>query len=107
LAENNPRKEPTAGVPLFAARAAFFRGASGTFVTVLRQSGEGILRNNTPEAVKEPLLRAKAYADAHKEQPPLIVSNSWNEWTESSYLQPDDLRGYGYLEAVREVFAKP
>ncbi len=25
--------------------------------------------------------------------------NSWNEWTETSYLQPDDLYGYGYLNA--------
>ena len=23
---------------------------------------------------------------------------------ESSYLEPDDLHGYGYLEAVRRVF---
>jgi len=30
--------------------------------------------------------------------------DSWNEWTETSYLQPDDLYGYGYLEAVRNVF---
>lgn len=27
------------------------------------------------------------------------------EWTEASYLQPDDLYGYGYLEAVKQVFA--
>jgi len=30
--------------------------------------------------------------------------NSWNEWLESSYLVPDDLHGYGYLEAVKRVF---
>lgn len=30
--------------------------------------------------------------------------NSWNEWTETSYLQPDDVNGYGYLEAVKKVF---
>ncbi|MDR2618079.1 MAG: glycoside hydrolase family 99-like domain-containing protein [Treponema sp.] len=33
--------------------------------------------------------------------------NSWNEWTETSYLEPDDLYGYGYLEAVRRVFRGP
>ena len=35
---------------------------------------------------------------------PFITVNSWNEWTETSYLQPDDLYGYGYLEAIKEVF---
>ena len=48
---------------------------------------------------------AKAYADSHPDQPPLITLNSWNEWTESSYLEPDDLYGWGYLDAVKRVFA--
>ena len=64
----------------------------------------GIVRNNTPAAVERALLAAKEYADAHPEQAPLITVNSWNEWTETSYLQPDDRYGYGYLEAVRKVF---
>ena len=28
----------------------------------------------------------------------------WNEWTEGSYLEPDQVHGMKYLEAVREVF---
>lgn len=64
----------------------------------------GIVKNNTPENVKKAFQKAKEYADAHPEQPPLIAINSWNEWTETSYLQPDDLYGYGYLEAVKQVF---
>lgn len=54
----------------------------------------GILRGNTPERIREALLLARAYADRHPEQPALITVNSWNEWTESSYLQPDSLYGY-------------
>jgi|LSQX01.1.fsa_nt_gb hypothetical protein len=50
------------------------------------------------------LRMAKAYADSHQEQPPLITVNSWNEWTETSYLEPDGLYGHDYLEAVRRVF---
>lgn len=47
----------------------------------------------------------KAYLDLHPElKAPLITINSWNEWTEGSYLEPDDLNGYGYLEAVKKVF---
>lgn len=64
----------------------------------------GILRDCTPENIEKALRAAKAYADAHPNQPKLITINSWNEWTESSYLQPDDLYGYGYLEAIKRVF---
>lgn len=30
--------------------------------------------------------------------------NSWNEWTETSYLMPCTMYGYSYLEAVKKVF---
>jgi len=63
-----------------------------------------VVRNNTPAKVQQALECAKAYVDAHPGQAPLVTINSWNEWTETSYLQPDDLNGYGYLEAVRRVF---
>jgi len=63
-----------------------------------------IMTNCTPEEIKKALVSAKAYTDAHPGQTPLITLNSWNEWTETSYLQPDDLYGYGYLEAVKYVF---
>ncbi len=61
------------------------------------------VKGNTPEAFKEALKLAKAYADANNDVP-LITINSWNEWTETSYLEPDSKYGYGYLEAIKEVF---
>ncbi|UVI29752.1 glycosyltransferase WbsX family protein [Paenibacillus spongiae] len=64
----------------------------------------GIVKNNTPENVQKAFQKAKDYADSHPERHPLVVINSWNEWTETSYLQPDDLYGYGYLNAVKQVF---
>jgi hypothetical protein len=64
----------------------------------------GIVRNNTPENFEKALRDAKAYVDAHPEQAPLITVNSWNEWTETSYLQPCTMFGYGYLEAIKRVF---
>ena len=63
-----------------------------------------IVKNNTPEEVEKVFRDAKEYADSHGVS--LITVNSWNEWTETSYLQPDDLYGYGYLDAVKNVFCK-
>jgi hypothetical protein len=63
-----------------------------------------VVKNNTPEQYRKALELARDYADRHPGQPPLITVNSWTEWTETSYLQPDDLYGYGYLEAVKAVF---
>ena len=63
----------------------------------------GVVKNNTPENFKKGLEMAKEYADKYNDVP-LITINSWNEWTEMSYLEPDDVYGYGYLEAIRRVF---
>jgi hypothetical protein len=67
---------------------------------------KGIMKNNSPAEVEKGLRAARGYVDSHPDQAPLITINSWNEWTETSYLQPDDLYGYGYLEAVRKVFTE-
>ena len=59
-----------------------------------------VTTKNTPEAFYEAMQMARRYLDKHPERPRLITINSWNEWTESSYLEPDDQYGYGYLEAI-------
>ena len=63
-----------------------------------------IVKNNTPQNFELALRQAKAFVDAHPKQAPLVTLNSWNEWTETSYLEPDTEYGYGYLEAVKKVF---
>jgi hypothetical protein len=64
----------------------------------------GIVKNNTPENFEKALRKAKDFVDAHPGQAPLISINSWNEWTETSYLQPCTMYGYGYLNAIKKVF---
>ena len=62
-----------------------------------------ICTNNTPENFEKALREARDFLDRRGFHP-LVTVNSWNEWTETSYLQPDDLWGYGYLDAVKRVF---
>ena len=69
-----------------------------------RTGKSAVTKENTPERFEQALRKAKAYLDARPERHPLITINSWNEWTETSYLEPDDYYGYGYLEAVKKVF---
>lgn len=66
-----------------------------------------ICTENTPQNVSKGFELAKEYVDSHKNlKAPLITVNSWNEWTETSYLEPDDLYGYGYLEVIKNIFPK-
>ena len=69
-----------------------------------RTGKSAVVRNNTPENFEKALRKAKDYADKHPDQAPLITINSWNEWTETSYLQPCNVYGYGYLDEVKRVF---
>ena len=61
--------------------------------------------HNTPESFAMYLQKSKDWLDKRPEQPKLITINSWNEWVEGSYLEPDMLWGYGYLEAVKRVIS--
>ena len=60
--------------------------------------------HNTPTVFAAYLQKAKEFADERRStQPPFIMINAWNEWVEGSYLLPDRVNGYGYLEAVKDV----
>jgi hypothetical protein len=63
-----------------------------------------ILQGNDPAAFQEVLTRAKAHMDSNPDVPKILTINSWNEWTEGSYLEPESTFGMGYLDAVRNVF---
>ena len=67
-----------------------------------------IVHGSNPADFEDFARRAKAWADANisADMPKLITVNSWNEWTEGGYLEPDDNFGYGYLNALWRVFVK-
>jgi hypothetical protein len=67
------------------------------------------ISGNTPECFQNALAETKKKL-TEQNGPYVITVNSWNEWTEGSYLEPDTRNGMKYLEAVEAVFktkAKP
>ncbi len=62
---------------------------------------EDLVTGSTPELFGQYLRRAMDFVDARDLSPRLITVNSWNEWSEGSYLEPDIVYGMKYLEAVR------
>jgi len=59
---------------------------------------------NTPERFREALEMTKERLLAQKSGPRIVNINCWNEWTEGSYLEPDTVHGFGYLDAIKSVF---
>ena len=66
----------------------------------------GITKNSNPKNFEIALRKAKDFLDKRPNQVPLITINSWNEWTETSYIMPCTMHGYGYLEAIKRVFVE-
>ncbi len=64
-----------------------------------------IVNDNTPALVEQILREAKTF---HQEKGTgeFITIYSWNEWTEGGYLEPDTEYGYGWLDAVKNVFGE-
>jgi hypothetical protein len=63
-----------------------------------------VIKNNTPENFKRALQAAKSWVDPRLKTNRVITINSWNEWTEGSFLEPEREYGYQYLEAIKAVF---
>jgi len=63
-----------------------------------------VLEGASPAAFKAALQEIRARMQTGPTTAPILTINSWNEWTEGSYLEPDTQQGMGYLEAIRDVF---
>jgi hypothetical protein len=62
------------------------------------------ISGNTPENFKTALEKVKAFLDTQSSGQRIFTINCWNEWTEGSYLEPDTIHGFAYLDAVKAVF---
>ena len=67
-----------------------------------------VVQSDTPEAFGDALRSAKLFLDETPELVHKVLTiNSWNEWTEGSYLEPDTQTKYEYLDQIKKVFPGP
>lgn len=64
------------------------------------------ISGSSPERFRAALQATRRRLEAQPNGPRILNINSWNEWTEGSYLEPDQHFGLGYLKAIREVFGR-
>ncbi len=57
----------------------------------------------TPEKFQDKVAEALRYLKQRPEQDQYLFINAWNEWTEGSYLEPDQKHGMAFLEAVKKA----
>lgn len=61
----------------------------------------------TPALFRQHLADAKRFLNDEKDASPLrrfVLIEAWNEWGEGSYIEPHQEFGFGYLDAIRDVF---
>lgn len=63
-----------------------------------------VIVGNTPEKFRQALVESKFFMDNQSGLNKILTINSWNEWTEGSYLEPDTIHEMQYLHAIKEVF---
>lgn len=57
---------------------------------------------SSPKLFKEQIKQALALLEGRNEEHKILFLQSWNEWAEGNYVEPDLIFGHGYLDALRE-----
>lgn len=85
-------------------RVPYFPNVSVGWDNTPRFSWLTNVTQSTPLEFESALLQARTFVESTKEVPRIVTINSWNEWTEGSYLEPDMTHGTGHLDAIGRVF---
>jgi hypothetical protein len=108
----SPAPDAAVATQLEAIRATRDRGVLPQVVTVSQGwSGwhdEGSVWSVPPDAFERLLRGAKEIVDTSPKDEigsRMILLDNWNEWSEGHFIAPSRQHGFGYLEAVRTVFA--
>ena len=75
--------------------------------TARRQNEAHIFINSWPSAYQSWLEKAILYTEKSlPEDRRFVFVNAWNEWAEGTYLEPDALHGYAYLQATADALLR-
>ncbi len=80
----------------------FIAGAFKDYDETPRRKKGWLFQGATPEKFREYMTRlVKKVREEYTR--PYIFLNAWNEWSEGSYIEPDERYGYAWLEAIRDA----
>jgi lipopolysaccharide biosynthesis protein len=65
-----------------------------------------IWHGSTPELFKEHVINALEVIKNKKEEHKILFLQSWNEWGEGNYVEPDIVFGKRYLQTLNHVISK-
>jgi hypothetical protein len=77
----------------------YYMGFTGFDDTPRRGEAADIAFGQSPKSFKDFFMKLLKKSKASENE--FVFINAWNEWGEGMYIEPDNVHGFAYLEAVR------